>query len=314
MQMLYVLAGPTAVGKTAAAIQLAQAMNAEILSADSVQIYQGMDIGSAKPSLQERQGVPHHMMDIIPPGREQPFTVAEYQRSAFACIEDIQSRGKQVLVVGGTGLYIRSLCEVMDFSGARTDEAFRQHWEDAEAVQPGAAHAQLLRTDPQAAHTLHPNDKKRVIRALEINHMTGRTLAENRQKESRKQPRYASVRVALNRERQALYARIDQRVELMLAQGLKEEVQGLLDAGVPRQATSMQGIGYKEVVAWIDADITRQQAVERIQQASRRYAKRQWTWFRRDEHMRWFDVEAYPNVSALVAALLAHYQRGDQYV
>lgn len=296
-EMIYALVGPTAVGKTELSIELAKAMNAEIVSVDSVQIYQGMDIGSAKPTLLERKGIAHHMIDIISPLREEPFTVAEYQEKASDCIRDIHSRGKQALLVGGTGLYLDSLCKPRTYSEWGGNEEFREEWARKEQNEPGSAHRALTEIDAEAAAKLHPNDKKRVIRALEINTLSGKNLAEHQADDRQEPPLFRSRCAALDMPRAMLYERVDMRVVDMMHAGLRQEVEQLLRTGVKPESRAMQGIGYKECLDWIQGIADEQKTIAKIQQNSRRYAKRQWTWFRRNENVHWFDVTEFATLA-----------------
>ncbi len=316
------IVGPTACGKTAVSIEAAKRLGAEIVSADSVQIYRGLDIGSAKPDDAERSGVPHHMLDVLPPGRD-GFSVAEYQRMAFACIEDIASRGQIPLIVGGTGLYVASLTQAMEFTDAVSDETFRAQWLQRERETPCAAHRELSRVDPASAARLHPNDTKRIVRALEIQHATGKTIGEHAAADRQRPPRYPSVIAGLTMPRAMLYERIEARVESMRNTGLVREVEALLESGVDPASTSMQGLGYKEIAQALlttqpdsrERDAAIDAAFAQIVLGTRHYAKRQWTWFRRDARIRWFDVSEYESVDAVakdVAAYMARDMQGSE--
>jgi len=273
--------GPTAAGKSAFAIGLALETGGEIVSADSMQVYKGFDLGTAKPSLEERQGVPHHMIDVADPKTD--YSAAAYSADAQAKIEDILSRGKQPIVCGGSGLYVHSLLYDMDFSGRDRDEGLRARLM-AEAGEKGGEYlfSKLLEADPNAAARVHPNNTKRVIRALE------RVYGDVENSGLRdfdgiyeSQPRYHSRIIRLTMERDTLYRRIEQRAEAFFAAGLIEEVRGLLESGVPRDGTAMQGIGYKEVAAMLDGEYGEAEALRLVKQNTRRYAKRQETWFKR---------------------------------
>lgn len=309
------IVGPTACGKTAVSIEVAHMLDAEIVSADSIQIYRGLDVGSAKPDVAERRGIVHHMLDVLPPSSD-GFSVAAYQRMAFACIDDILSRGKRPLIVGGTGLYIAALTRAMDFTAAAADDAYRAKWVEAEAREPGSAHRALTEIDPESAARLHPNDARRIIRALEIQHCTGMSIGAYAAADRARQPRYNSVIAGLTMPRETLYQRIECRAAQMRAQGLVAEVEGLLAQGCDPDSTSMQGLGYKEIVAALrttQPDTSeRTQAIDeafaQIALGTRRYAKRQWTWFRRDERIHWFDVSAYDDSKAVAAAVAALFQ------
>ena len=303
---LLALVGPTGSGKTQTAIDLAGALNAEIVSMDSMQVYRGMDIGTAKPTAQQRAAAVHHMLDVADP--HERFTTAAYRDMATAVIEDILARGRRVLLVGGTGLYLQALSTGMALGEQGADEALRSQLR-AIAGQPGGEkqlHAMLAEADPQAAARLHPNDVRRVIRALEICQSTGKPEAE-RGSDARQEGPYHVCVYGLSLPREQMYARINARVDEMMREGLVDEVRSLLAQGVEPSAEggAMQAIGYKEIVSALRGEITMERAVELIRQSSRRYAKRQWTWFRRDPRTRWYDWTQYPSAQALKDALLA---------
>lgn len=308
-EKLYFLVGPTACGKTALSIALARRMDAEIISADSIQIYCGMNIGSAKPSEAERQGVAHHMLDIVPPD-EKDYSVARYRQDALACARDIAARGKKPFVVGGTGLYVNSIIYPLDFPSAPPDEALRAYWNEREAGEKGSAHKWLAEIDPETAKRLHPNDVKRVIRAIEIIEGTGETLsshgADFTKRDDESLP-FRAVLAGLTLPREMLYRRIEARVDAMLCAGLENEVCALLKAGVDPALPAMQGLGYKQMAAYIRGECSLDEAVDAIKRETRRYAKRQLTWFRREERLRWFDAMEYPNENALCGAVYAYF-------
>lgn len=303
------LLGPTATGKTAAAIRLAKVWDAEVVSADSVQVYRGLDIGSAKPTAEERSGIVHHMIDCIAP-QDQDYSVAEYQRDAYAAFEDILTRGKRPFVVGGTGLYVLALESGLQFANTDSDPAFRTEWQKREEEEPGSAHRELAKRDPVAALKLHPNDTRRVIRALEIIEYSGLTLAEHAKRQAEAPKPYKLIKAALTMPRERLYERIEARVDSMMADGLVEEVSGLLARSVSPASTALQGLGYKEIVSYIYGKSTLEEATENIKKGTRHFAKRQWTWFRRDKEIRWFDVTEYADRETLIAALLSYYADG----
>ena len=283
---LIVICGPTATGKTRLGVALAQRLGGEVVSADSMQVYRDMVIGTARPTEEEMEGVPHHMMGIADPAEN--YSVARYVREATACVEDIFRRGKQPIVVGGTGLYLDALCQGREFSDFRPAGARARL--QAQAAQGGLGElwADLQRIDPQAAQTLHPNDEKRIIRALEVWYDTGKTISQHNRETRDRPPRYQAVTIALTyRDRQDLYRRIDQRVDQMMARGLAGEVRALLAAGVPREGTAMQAIGYKELVQAVSTGGDLAAAAEEIKLRSRQYAKRQLTWFRRNQAAKW---------------------------
>ena len=282
-EKIVVVAGPTASGKTALGIALAKDFNGEIVSADSMQIYRGMDIGTAKASLAEREGIPHHMLDVAEPWEE--YSVARYVEQAEACCRDILRRGKLPILVGGTGLYIDSLVSGRDFAAVDSDQGLREALSaEYDALGGEAMHRRLQEIDPERAAILHPGDKRRIVRALEVYRLTGMTITEHDRQTRALPRRFDAAAIHLNfKNRAALYARIDRRVDMMVEQGLFREVEGLLAAGLSPESTAMQAIGYKEAVRSLRGELRREDAVALIKQASRRYAKRQLTWFNRDK-------------------------------
>ena len=285
MAKLLVICGPTASGKTALAVALAKRTGGEVVSADSMQIYRRMDIGTAKPTAEEMDGVPHHMLDVADPGED--YSVARYVEEASACVEDILARGKLPIVAGGTGMYIDNLL------AGRTFAAFTGKWrqilQDRAAKEGIAAlYREREQVDPQRAARLHLADEKRIIRALEVWHETGETITEHDRRTAALPPRYEAARIGLTfADRADMWARIDRRVDQMMAAGLVEEVEGLLSSGVPESCTAMQAIGYKEIAAALRGEVPLEQAVEEVKLRSRQYAKRQRTWFRREPSVRW---------------------------
>jgi tRNA dimethylallyltransferase len=280
-QEVIFVVGPTAVGKTAYAIQLARKTDGEIVSADSMQVYIGMDIGTAKPTEAERRSVRHHMIDIADP--RQDYSVGAYSKEARTVIEDILARGKLPIVCGGSGLYVHSLLYEMDFSGRERNEGLRVGLErDLKEKGPDYLFSKLLEADPAAADRVHPNNVKRVIRALErvYGDIENDGLREfDHTEKSPRLPGSAIIRLTLDREK--LYESIERRAEAFFAAGLADEVRRLLKSGVPRNGTAMQGIGYKEVAAMLAGEIDENEALRLVKQNSRRYAKRQETWFKR---------------------------------
>ena len=280
------VAGPTASGKTRLAVALAKALDGEVLSCDSMQIYRRMDIGTAKPTAEEMQGVPHHMIDVVEP--DEPFSVGRYVSMADPILQDILRRGKACIVCGGTGLYLDSL--LLGRSFAQAPETGRRAALEAEADQVGmeAMLEKLRAVDPAAAARLHVADRKRILRALEVYQETGKTITQHNLETMALPPKYDALYLGLTfSDRAVLYDRIDRRVDEMLAQGLLREIEGLLAAGIPPTATSLQAIGYKEPIAALRGEITMDEAVERVKRESRRYAKRQLTWLRRNEKIHW---------------------------
>ena len=291
---LLCLLGPTAVGKTEIAIELAQHLNAEIVSVDSRQIYRQMDIGTAKPTPEEQQAVPHHLIDCV--DISQPFSVADYQSLVDTAIADIQNRSKQVLLVGGAGLYFRAVIDGL-FEGPGADPAVRERFEQ-EAAQHGvdALHERLRACDPESADRIHPNNVVRVIRALEVYELTGVPMSEHQQQWHREKQRYPFIAFGLTMPRALLYHRIEQRVDVMLANGLIAEVESLLATGYARDTIALQSFGYKELITYLDGECTYTEAISQLKQNTRRFAKRQLTWFRKDTRIEWIDRETTPDI------------------
>lgn len=304
-----VICGPTASGKTALGVALAKVLDGEVVGADSMQLYRGMDIGTAKPTPQEMDGVPHHMIDVADPRED--FSVARYVDMAVPIVEDILRRGRQPLIVGGTGLYIDHLLAGRQFA-AFDREKRRELEERCRAEGLDKLYAELGQVDPQRQRELHPNDEKRILRALEVYYETGRTMSAFNAESQTQPPRFQAVRIALNyAHRQDLWARIDQRVDDMMAAGLPGEVKALLDAGVPPTATSMQAIGYKELAAAVAGGADLHAAAEEVKLRSRQYAKRQLSWFRRHADTYWITWEKYPDFSTALQSSTAFLkQRG----
>ncbi len=289
MNKIIIIAGPTAVGKTDLSLALAHTLQTEIISADSVQIYNGLDIGSAKPTLDEMAGIPHHLIDVVEP--TQAFSVSDYVKLAKKEIRRLHEMGKIPVIVGGTGLYINGLLYEMDFGESCADAEFRAELEAlAERCGAMVVYERLLSCDPVAAERIHPNNLKRVIRALEVNHVTGKPMADFA-KAPTKTKDYEVILIGLTRDREVLYERINKRVELMFSAGLLEEVKKLKNSGLNDSFQSMQGIGYKEVLSYLEGRINYEQMIDEIQQGSRHYAKRQFTWFKRYDDLRWIDLD-----------------------
>ena len=279
---ILVITGPTASGKTWLAVELAKAHNGEVVSADSMQIYRRMDIGTAKPTREEMGGVPHHMLDVADP--EEDFSVARYVDMAARCVENVLSRGRLPILAGGTGLYIDSLLSGRTFAAFDGRGSLREELETRFAREGGQALlTELAQVDPDAAARLHPNDAKRIIRALEVWRTTGKTITRHNEETRVLPPRYSALTLTLDFERREdMWERIDRRVDRMMADGLAEEVRALLDSGVPERCTAMQAIGYKEMACALRGDGDVRAAAEEIKLRSRQYAKRQRTWFRRN--------------------------------
>jgi tRNA dimethylallyltransferase len=291
LKKVIVLGGPTATGKTDLAIELALLVNGEVVSADSAQVYRYMDIGTAKPTPEERRGVPHHMIDIVYPDEE--FSVAQFKNLAEDSIRDILSRGKVPVVAGGTGLYISSLVYNIQFSDTICDWEFRERM-NALAIKygPGYLHDRLKEVDPVSAQRIHPNNVKRVIRALEVFETTGRPISEHQAESRTKPPEFDYLLFGLTMDRQMLYERIEKRTDIMMEKGLADEVAGILKMGYSRDLVSLQAIGYKEIAAAISGECSMEEAVENIKLGTRHLAKRQITWFNSMEGLKWLDTKA----------------------
>jgi len=310
---LVVICGPTAVGKTDVSIKVAEQLSGEIVSCDSMQVYKYMDIGTAKPSIIQRETVPHHLIDVVTP--DEDFNVAKFQELAEAAISDITSRGRIPVLVGGTGLYIKAVVDGFLFPWEGASDEIRESLEE-EAAQKGSnvLHARLEEVDPQAARKIHPNDARRIIRALEVYVTTGRPISEMwREGRRKKKARFDRlVMVGLVRERPILYERIDRRCDQMIELGLVEETRKLLEQGYSGTLTSGQALGYKEIVRHLEGKCSLDEAVELIKRDTRRYAKRQLTWFRTDPRIEWLDMglfeakeEAARSIMALIKGKMA---------
>ena len=286
MNNIICIAGPTASGKTALAVEIAKLTNGEVVSCDSMQIYKRMDIGTAKPTPDEMQGIPHHMIDVAEP--DEDFSVSRYCCMAAPIVDDIVTRGKTAVIAGGTGLYMDSLIRGNDFAPFPSTGQRERLEAQADAEGMESMLNWLRSIDPEAAARLHLADRKRIIRALEVYLETGETITEHNRRTQALPPRYSPLWLGLDfTDRAELYRRIDLRVELMLEAGLVEEIQNLLASGIPEKCTAMQAIGYKEFVEALDGQCTIKEAAAQVQQSSRRYAKRQLTWFRRNKAMHW---------------------------
>ena len=286
---LIILAGPTAVGKTSLSIRLAKETGGEIISADSMQVYRHMDIGSAKITKEEMDGVSHYLVDVLEP--EEEFNVVRFQQMAKEAAEKIWEKGKIPLVVGGTGFYIQALLYDIDFTENDGDESYRRQLEQKASDEEGASELyEMLKTvDPKAAQEIHPRNIKRIIRALEFYHQTGRKISEHNETQRQKESPYNYAYFVLTDERSRLYERIDQRVDLMMEQGLLDEVRYLKERGVRKDSTAMQGLGYKELYAYLEGEYPLDEAVRIIKRDTRHFAKRQLTWFKRERDVIWAD-------------------------
>lgn len=289
---LIILTGPTAVGKTALSIKLAKAAGGEIISADSVQVYRRMDIGSAKITKQEMEGIPHYLIDVLEP--EEDFNVVVFQQMAKKAMDEIYARGKIPIITGGTGFYIQAVLNDISFTETDADDELRKKLEE-EAEQNGAdaLHRKLQAVDPKAAAEIHPNNVKRVIRALEFYLETGKKISEHNETERQKESPYNFAYFVLNMDRQKLYSRIELRIDQMLEAGLIEEVKKLKQEGCQKGMVSMQALGYKEILSWLNGECTFNEAICILKRDTRRFAKRQLTWFRREKDVCWIEKEQY---------------------
>ena len=286
---LIILAGPTAVGKTSLSIRLAKETGGEIISADSMQVYRHMDIGSAKITKEEMEGVPHYLVDVLEP--EEEFNVVRFQQMAKEAAERIWEKGKIPLVVGGTGFYIQALLYDIDFTENDGDESYRRQLEQKASDEEGASelYEMLKAVDLKAAQEIHPRNIKRIVRALEFYHQTGKKISEHNETQRQKMSPYNYAYFVLTDERGRLYERIDRRVDLMMEQGLLDEVRYLKKRGVRKDSTAMQGLGYKELYAYLEGEYPLDEAVRIIKRDTRHFAKRQLTWFKRERDVIWAD-------------------------
>ena len=294
------IGGPTATGKTALGVALAKALGGEVLSCDSMQVYRGMDVGTAKPTEAEIQGVPHHLLSVADPN--EPFSVGRYVETAEPILQNLLSRGVTPIIVGGTGLYMDALLKGEQFAPAPPESLRRELEKEWDALGAETMLARLRGSDPEAAAKLNLSDRKRILRALEIERLTGKTASEHERLSKLRPPKYRAVRLALTySDRAELYRRIDLRVDQMLENGLLDEIRALLDRGVHRDATAMQAIGYKEFLDALDGKCTLEDATAAVKQGSRRYAKRQLTWFRRHADTCWLDRSEHTDFSEILS-------------
>ena len=301
MNNIICIAGPTASGKTALAVELAKELNGEVVSCDSMQVYRRMDTGTAKPTEEEKQGIVHHMLDVAEPWEE--FSVSRYCNMAAPIVDDIIARGKTAIIAGGTGLYMDSLIKGNDFAPFPATGMREKLEAQADAEGMEAMHALLASIDPNSAARLPVNDRKRIIRALEVYYETGETITAHNLRTQAIPPKYTPVWLGLDfTDRADLYSRIDLRVSIMLEQGLEQEIRQLLAEGIPPKCTAMQAIGYKEFVDAMDGKISMEEAADQVRQSSRRYAKRQLTWFRRNPNMHWLVRNANTKMDEILTA------------
>ena len=300
---LIVLTGPTASGKTALSIELAKAIGGEIISADSMQVYRQMDIGTAKIRPEEMEGIPHYLVDVLEP--DDPFNVVVFQQMAKAAMKKIRENGHIPIIVGGTGFYIQAILNDIDFK-ENEDGGYRSHLEAMAASDggPERLYEMLKEVDPKSTEKIHCHNTKRVIRALEYFHQTGQKISEHNEQESRKESPYNFAYFVLNRPREVLYERIDQRVDQMMEEGLVQEVRRLKDRGYDRSLVSMQGLGYKEILAYFDGELSLEEAVYILKRDTRHFAKRQLTWFKRERDVLWLDQSKYDSRGAILADMI----------
>lgn len=308
-QTIYLIVGPTACGKTAVSIEIAKRMDGEIVSADSIQIYRGADIGSSKPTMAERQGITHHMFDVEDLSAPD-FSVSKYREMAITCIESILLRGKTPIIVGGTGLYINSLTYPLSFAPSASDDSIRKALLQQEAGEKGYLHRRLSEVDPQSAARLHVNDTKRIVRALEVYQLTGKPFSS-----------FGGDFTALNDNipynvhiaglnilpREELYSRVDVRVDNMMKNGLLNEVRAIHMQGYAHNLPALQGLGYAQLLQYFDGNCTLEEAVEETKRRTRNFAKRQLTWFKRDERIKWYDVSNYQSTETLASDIIKHW-------
>ena len=300
---LVVLTGPTAVGKTSLSIRLAEQIGGEIISADSMQVYRHMDIGSAKVTREEMRGIAHHLIDVLEP--EESFNVTVFQRLARQAVKDICSRGRLPILAGGTGFYIQALLYEIDFTQTKEDGALRARLEEIASRQgPEELHRMLAQADPQAARQIHPHNVKRVVRALEYLAQTGEAISAHNEREKKKPAAYRSLYFVLTDAREAIYARIDRRVDEMLKAGLVEEVRALKERGLTRDMVSMQGLGYRQILSYLDGEYDLDRAVYLIKRDTRHFAKRQLTWFSREKQVCWVDRRDFENEDKILDFLV----------
>ena len=303
------IAGPTASGKTALSIELAKRLNGEIVSCDSMQIYKDMNIGTAKPTVEEMQGIKHYLIDCISP--EHRYSVSEYKKQAIEAIDNIISRGKMPIIVGGTGLYLDALIYGIDFQEIEFDREYREELEEIAKTQEGLdkLYLKAKEIDPEAIKIISNNDKKRIIRILEIYKATGKNKTEQNKESLKNGVKYDFLVFALNWDRKTLYDRINLRVDLMIEQGLVEEVRNLIKK-YQNFPTAMQGLGYKEVVKYFNGEFTKEEMVEEIKKQTRRYAKRQLTWFRKNKNTIWLNGE--DGLEQNIHIILSRYESGEK--
>ena len=300
MKPLIIIAGPTAVGKTEFSLALAEKLGGEIISADSMQVYRGMDIGSAKIKPEEQKGIPHYLIDVLSPFEE--FHVVKFQEMAKKAMDQIYKKGHIPILAGGTGFYIQALLRDIDFTEEEGDPSYRRM---LEALDADKLYHMLLSVDPEGAGEIHPNNRKRMIRALEFYHLTGGKISEHNAKQKQKSSPYQFAYFVLTMDRARLYERINLRVDQMLNEGLLEEVRALKNQGLKKEMVSMQGLGYKEIFSYLDGECSLEEAVELLKKNTRHFAKRQLTWFKREPEAIWLNKDELPTTEALLDKALS---------
>ncbi len=299
---ILVIVGPTAVGKTYVSIELAKKFNTEIISADSMQVYKYMDIGTAKVTEEEACGIKHHMLDLVYPNEE--FSVSEFQKIAEKHIDNLIDNDKLPIVIGGSGLYVNSLLYGLDFGKVKSDEKVKKYYTDFYNEHgTEKLHELLVNVDSEAAAKIHKNNVKRVIRALEVCHITGKKFSEMNTDIRKPSEKYNCIIIGLEMDRDILYQRINKRVDIMVENGLIEEVKSLLDKGYDRNLVSLQGIGYKEIIDYLEGKTTKQDAINILKTNTRRFAKRQFTWFKADSNIKWFDLTNLDKIDKVINSI-----------
>lgn len=310
---LVILTGPTAVGKTALSIGLAEAIDGEIICADSMQVYRRMDIGSAKITPEEMAGVPHHLIDVLEPDQE--FNVVVFQKLAKRALVDIYSRGRIPIVVGGTGFYIQALVYDIDFTENDEDTALRRSLEEqARREGPEALYERLRAVDPESCESIHAHNIKRVIRAIEFYEKTGKKISAHNREQRQNDSPYNFAYFVLNDDRERIYKRINERVDLMMAQGLTEEVRALRESGCRKDMVSMQGLGYKELLSYLEGETSLEEAVYLIKRDTRHFAKRQLTWFRREKEVIWIEKNVFDHDSQRILGFMQDFLREKEII
>ena len=302
-QKIIVICGPTGIGKTSTAIRLAQEFSGEIVSADSMQVYREMDIGTAKPTSKEQQQVPHHLIDVVSP--DEPFDAAVFSQMADTAIADLTGRNRLPFVVGGTGLYIKALVHGLSRARPADEAVLHRLKEEADRLGSEVLHQRLTACDPQAAERIHPNDAFRIIRALEIFESTGQPITRYHEEHQFADRKYLALKICLSSEREILYERIDRRVDIMLQQGLLKEVEKLLKKGYVREMKSMQSLGYRHMMEYLAQESTWEETVRTMKRDTRRYAKRQITWFKADPEIQWFAKDQIEEIRQEIRHFLA---------